>query len=248
MGIGDIALLVGAGLAAGIVNTLAGGGSLLTVPLLVLLGLPGTVANGTNRVGILVQSLVAVRRFGSLGIFAWRNAVPVLVPVAAGSLLGALAISQVADTTFERLFGFVMLLLLVPTVRGMAGTRRPAQPVAPWSPLARTGVYFAIGLYGGALQAGTGIPLLFAISRSGFGLVEANAIKLAVMVALTAAAVPVFLWQDQIAWLPAIVLATGFSLGGALGAQVAVAGGDRVIRPVLAVAILALAGHMFGFY
>jgi uncharacterized membrane protein YfcA len=246
--IAHIALLVAAGLAAGVVNTLAGGGSLLTVPLLVLLGLPGTIANGTNRVGILLQSLVAVRRFGSLGVGAWRHALPVLLPVVAGSLLGATAISRVADATFERLFGFVMLLLLVPTLRGLPAAGAARRAARPWSPATRTAVYFAIGLYGGALQAGTGIPLLFAISRSGYDLVEANAIKLAVMAVLTCAAVPVFAWQGQIAWLPAAVLAAGFSLGGAVGAQIAVRGGERVIRPVLAAAIVALAGEMLGLY
>jgi uncharacterized membrane protein YfcA len=91
--------------AAGVVNTLAGGGSLLTVPLLVLLGFPGGIANGTNRVGILLQSSVAAWRFRALGVGGWRESAPVLLPVAAGSLIGAWGIAQIPDALFERIFG-----------------------------------------------------------------------------------------------------------------------------------------------
>ena len=104
-----IALLFGGGVVAGIVNTLAGGGSMLTVPLLVMLGLPGTLANGTNRVGVLVQSLAATWRFRRDGVDVLASALPVLLPVGVGALVGALAVTQLADDVFERAFGLVML-------------------------------------------------------------------------------------------------------------------------------------------
>jgi uncharacterized membrane protein YfcA len=238
-------LLVAAGLVAGVVNTLAGGGSLLTVPLLVLIGLPGGVANGTNRIGILIQSAVAAWRFRADGVSGTEGALPVLLPLASGSLLGAIAISRVADATFERLFGGVMLALLVPTLR-----RRPAQPRAerPWPRAATLALYFGVGLYGGAFQAGIGVLLLFALSHAGFDLVRANAIKMVVVAVLTAVAVPVFVAQGQVAWLPAGLVALGFALGGAAGARLAVRGGERLIRPVLAAAVLALAARMLGLY
>ena len=241
----EVILLVGAGLLAGVVNTLAGGGSLLTVPLLVLIGLPGGVANGTNRIGILIQSAVAAWRFRADGVSGFAGALPVLVPVASGSLLGALAISRVADATFERLFGMAMLVLLVPTLR-----RRPERRDAgrPWPRALTFGLYFAVGLYGGAFQAGIGVLLLFALSHAGFDLVRANAIKMVVVAALTAVAVPVFVMQGQVAWLPAALVALGFAVGGGVGARVAVRGGEGVIRPVLMLAVLALAGRMLGLY
>jgi uncharacterized membrane protein YfcA len=236
-------LLVAAGLAAGVVNTLAGGGSLLTVPALVLLGLPGTLANGTNRVGILIQSLVALGRFRAEGVSGFRDAVPVLLPVAAGSLLGAVLISRVEDATFERLFGVLMLVLLVPTLR-----RRGAGAARSWPRGLSSAAYLAVGLYGGAFQAGIGIVLVFALSHAGHDLVRANALKLAVVAALTAVALPVFVWQGQVAWGPALLLAVGFAGGGELGARLAVRGGERLIRPVLAIAVLVLAGRMLGLY
>jgi len=241
----SIAVLAAGGLAAGVVNTLAGGGSMLTVPLLVMLGLPGGLANGTNRVGILVQSLSASWSFRRDGIDVLRRTLPVLVPVALGSVVGALAISRIADETFERTFGLVMLAVLVPTLR----TPKPAAHtggLAAWPPALRVAVFFAIGIYGGSFQAGVGIALLLALGRAGYDLVTANAIKVMVVAALTAVALPVFAIQQQIAWFPALVLAVGFAAGGTLGARLATRGGDRLIRPVLLVAVVALAARMLG--
>jgi hypothetical protein len=218
------------------------------VPLLVLLGLPGGIANGTNRIGVLLQSGVAAWRFRALGVGGLREAVPVLLPVAAGSLLGAWGISQVSDAWFERAFGVVMLLLLVPLLREATMARRvraltPSRLGPRWAL-----VFFAIGLYGGAFQAGVGIPLLFALSHAGFDLVRGNAVKVIVNAVLTATAVPVFILAGQVAWGPAAIVALGYSAGAVLGARLAVRGGERLIRPVLAFAVIALAGKMLGLY
>jgi uncharacterized membrane protein YfcA len=241
------ALLVAGGLLTGIFNTLAGGGSLVSVPLLVLIGLPGTVANGTNRVGIFAQSIVAAWRFRAEGVSGFRRALPVLVPIALGSLIGAFVISRVADETFEMLFGVLMVLLLVPILLGAPAATGEARG---WlsSPRVSFLVFLAIGLYGGAFQAGVGIALVIALSYAGYDLVRANSIKVVVNAALTAVALPVFIAQRQVVWIPALLLAAGYSLGGALGARIAVRGGERVIRPVLAVAVIALAGRMLGLY
>ena len=238
----EIALLLAAGGVAGVINTLAGGGSLLTVPLLVLMGLPGTVANGTNRVGILLQSLVGLWRFRAEGVSELRQAVPVLLPVMVGSLVGAGVISRVADATFERLFGALMLVVLIPTLR-----RSPAPGPEPrrWSRPVTALLFFGVGLYGGAFQAGVGIPLVFALTHAGYDLVRANAIKLVIVAALTLVALPVFMIEGQISWAPGLVLGLGFAVGGGLGAHATVRGGERLIRPVLAVAVVALAARLF---
>jgi uncharacterized membrane protein YfcA len=245
----EMAILGLGGIAAGVINTLAGGGSMLTVPLLVMLGLPGTLANGTNRVGILVQNLSATWGFRREGVDALRRSLPVLLPVGIGSVLGALAVSRIADETFERAFGLVMLAVLAPTLRAPRPT--PAGTTAgveAWPAAVRTLVFFAIGVYGGSFQAGVGIALLLALGRAGYDLVFANAIKVVVVAALTVVALPVFVLEGQIAWLPGAVLAAGFAVGGTLGARLATRGGDRLIRPVLAVAVVALALRMLGIF
>lgn len=244
MTLGDAAMLVGGGLAAGIVNTLAGGGSLLTVPLLVLAGLPGILANGTNRIGVAVQTAASAWRFRQLGVSGIEGALPLLVPVAIGSAVGAATIARIEDALFEKLFGLIMLVVLVPTLR----PPRPRAQAAGWPRWAGHAVFFAIGLYGGSFQAGVGLLVVTALSHAGYDLIRANSIKVVVNLALTLFAIPPFLLAGQIAWLPALALAAGFWAGGELGARIAVHGGDRLIRPVMALAVVALAGRMLGLY
>lgn len=248
----ELAMLTAGGFAAGVINTLAGGGSLITVGLLVFLGVPGTIANGTNRIGVLVQNVTSAWRFRAEGVSGFRSSLPVLLPTLVGSLLGAYGISLVTPELFERLFGLVMLGLLVPMMRPSLapGPEEPAAQAerASWPPWLRVVVFFAIGLYGGALQAGVGIFLIFAVSRAGYDLVRANSIKAVVIAALTAVAVPVFIASDQVMWPAAIALVVGFGLGGALGVRLAVVAGEKLIRPVLGASVMALAGRMLGLF
>jgi uncharacterized membrane protein YfcA len=238
-------ILIGGGLAAGVVNTLAGGGSLISVPLLVLVGLPGTVANGTNRIGVFLQNLIAAWSFRARGVSGLEGASKVVLPVCIGSLIGAYTVANLSDAVFQRIFGLVMLIDLIPMLRR---PKAGSETLRPWSRWAGFAVFAAIGLYGGAIQAGVGLLMVGALNHTGYDLVRANSVKVATNVVLTAAAIPIFVWKGQVAWLPAAVLAIGFAAGGALGASLAVRGGERVIRPVMVLAILVLAGRMLGIY
>ena len=246
----EIAALLVGGLVAGVINTLAGGGSMITVPILVLMGLPGPVANATNRVGVLVQNLTSAVAFQAQGVRSVRRSLPILIPAALGAMIGAVVASRMSAELFERVFGVLMLLVLIPMLRpsknGRSGNadEEPAERPAWLEAL----VYFGIGIYGGAFQIGVGILLIAALSFAGMSLVRANSIKVLVVLCFTAFALPVFIAADLIVWPTALVLATGFAAGGALGARLAVRGGDRLIRPILAVAVVALAGRMLGFY
>jgi len=242
----EISLLIAVGLVAGVVNTLAGGGSLLTVPLLVIFGLPGTIANGTNRVGILVQCAVACWRFDAEGISEFKSALPLVPPIVIGSIAGAALATRIPDRIFEQIFAGIMLILLIPILRGTH--LPPASGVQRWSPLTRNLVLFAIGVYGGAVQAGVGLLLLFALNRAGFDLVRANSVKIVIVTALAIVSVPVFVVEQQVAWLPAALVSIGFTGGAAVGTRIAVVGGETAIRRALAVAVFALAGHLFGLY
>jgi uncharacterized membrane protein YfcA len=230
-----------------VINTLAGGGSLITVGLLVFLGLPGTLANGTNRIGVLVQNITSAWRFRAEGVSGFRDAGRTLVPLLVGSLIGAYGISRVTPELFERLFGLVMLALLFPMLRP-SKPPTSADPRPPWSPALRAAVFFAIGLYGGAIQAGIGIFVVFALSRAGYDLVRANSIKVVLIAALTIVAVPVFILSGQVVWPAAAALVVGFAAGGTVGVRLAVLGGERLIRPVLAVAVVALGVRMLGLF
>lgn len=243
----EAVLLAVGGVAAGVINTNAGGGSLITVPLLDLAGVPGTVANGTNRVGVLVQNLSATAEFRRLHMSGIRASLPVLIPNMVGALVGALVISNVTDEAFERAFGLLMIPILFLSLR-QATRSRPDEHAAVWPWWWSAPLYFGVGVYGGAFQAGVGLLLLLALSRAGWDLVMANSIKVVVILVQTVIVLPVFIVQGQVDWGPALVLAAGFGLGGLAGARVAVIGGERVIRPILVVAVVVLSGRMLGLY
>lgn len=242
-------LLVAGGFVAGTINTLAGGASSLTVPLLVVLGLPGNVANGTNRIGIFVQSLWSALRFRAAGFSGFQDSLPILLPTCAGAVVGAWAISLVADRTFERLFALVMVALLVPMVTGKGINPPPIRTERrALRPLVGFAAFFLIGAFGGAFQAGVGLLLLAVLHYMGHDLIRANSIKVVVNTVLTAVVLPIFVLRGQVAWLPALYLTVGFVAGASLGVHLAVHRGEGVIRPAVAVAILLLAGKMLGLY
>ncbi|MBT3248050.1 MAG: TSUP family transporter [Actinobacteria bacterium] len=242
MSVTNVLLLLGGGLFAGVINTMAGGGSMLTVPLLVMAGVPGNIANGSNRVGILASTAAAATAFRRLGVEGLSRVTPVLLPVVAGALLGSFSVSLLSDEIFEKIFGILMVPLL------LLALRPPKVALGAWSLPATVLVFFGIGLYGGAFQVGIGLLLVLALSRSGMELVLANNVKVLVAMAINVTALPVFILNGKIAWGPALVLAAGFAVGGALGARFTVTGGEKVIRPVLALAVLALSGRLLGLY
>lgn len=240
----EAVLLVVGGVAAGVINAVAGGGSTLTVPLLVLAGVPGNSANGSNRVGILTSNAAAATAFRKLGVRGLSKSAPVLAPIIAGSLIGAFLITRLTDDSFERVFGLVMLPVIFLSIR-KPKVRLDAKP---W-PLALTvAVFFAVGLYGGAVQAGVGLVMLAALTRAGYDLVTANNVKVVANLTLTAVVLPIFIVQGKIEWVPALILAAGLTAGGWIGAHAAVKGGERFIRAGMIVSALLLSGSLLGFY
>ncbi|MEL6891201.1 MAG: sulfite exporter TauE/SafE family protein [Actinomycetota bacterium] len=241
----DIAILLGGGLLAGVINAMAGGGSLLTVPLLSLVGVTGLDANGTNRVAVLIQTVTSGFGYHQGGVRPYRETSRLLPAALAGGLCGALVVSSIDDELFERVFGVLMIPLLA------LALWKPKTSVADvgWPWWLSASVFFGVGFYAGAIQAGVGLLLLLTLSRSGFDLVRGNAIKTLLVIAITAVvALPVFIAKGQVEWLPALVLSVGSGLGGYVGARVATSGGERVIKPVLVVAVIGLAGRMVGLY
>ncbi len=267
MNLGPDLLLAAACVVAGIINAMAGGGSLITVPLLTFFAdLGGLVANGTNRIGVLTQNLSSAFSYRRSGVSGVRKAVSVLVPVFAGSLVGALVVANISETAYEIAFGALMVPLLVlsfwrPRKKSATATEpagaspqstppltQPPSAAIAWPRYVTIPVFVAIGMYGGAFQAGVGLVIVLALSRAGLDLVNANAVKVVVIAMLTAVAIPVFIFSDQVHWGYAVIVSVGFAVGGWIGAHFAVRGGERLIRPVMLVAVVALAGRMVGLY
>lgn len=240
----EAVLLVVGGVAAGTVNAVAGGGSMLTVPLLVLAGVPGNSANGSNRVGILTGNAASALQFRRLGVEGIKHAAVVLVPALAGSLVGSLGINRLTDETFETVFGLLMIPLILLTIN----KPKPRTDGQSWSRTTTMAVFFCVGIYGGAVQAGVGLVMLAALSRAGFDLVTANSIKVLINLAVTSVALPVFILQGQVEWVPAILLAAGLTIGGWIGAKLGVDKGEEWIRRVMVVAAIALALNLIGAF
>ncbi len=241
-----VVVLLGGGLVAGIINAMAGGGSLLTVPLLVFAGVPGNTANGSNRVGVLANAFSSASTFRRLGVAGLSGIGRILGPAVVGSLIGSIVVSQLADETFEQIFGFVMIPILILSLRKPDVAAMADRP--QWPTWVTTLVFFGIGLYGGAFQAGVGLVMIVALSRAGVDLVIANNIKAIVTFVFTLFALPVFIINGDVDWAPALVLATGLATGGSIGARITVAGGEKVIRPVLVGAVIVFAGRLVGLY
>jgi uncharacterized membrane protein YfcA len=237
-------LLVVGGLFAGVINSVAGGGSILTVPLLVLAGVPGNDANGSNRIGILTSSAAAATAFRRLGVRGLSEAKLILGPVIVGSLAGSYGITRLTDDSFERVFGILMLPIIFLSIR----KPKPKLDAEPWSPLLTGAVFFGVGMYGGAVQAGVGLIMLAALTRAGFDLVTANNVKVVVNLVVTSVALPVFIVQGNVRWLQGLILAAGLTAGAWIGAHAAVRGGERFIRAVMVVAALLLAAELLGVY
>lgn len=225
-----LAILAVAGVVAGVINALAGGGSFLILPLLIGLGLPPTVANGTSRVGVVVQCLSSSWTFHSEGVREYGITLRLALPVTLGALGGALLASHFDDVLFRPLIGVVLvgwgIVLALRPGRFLEPPPEPSQPT--WrSDLGA----LLIGLYGGFLQAGVGFPLLaLLIPALGYHAVVANAIKARLVLIYSLLALPIFAFADQIVWREGLVLGAGTMLGGWLGARLQLKAGAGIVR------------------
>lgn len=234
----ELLLLVIAGCVAGVVNTLAGGGSFLTVAALIFTGLPADVANGTNRLGVLLQSGISADQFRRADHLqsgaVWR-----LVPATcAGAVLGSWLSVDLDPAVLSRIIGIAMLAMLPVIVlqprRWLEARLEAPQPGAR----AMIGLFF-VGLYGGFLQAGVGIFLLSAlVLLVGQDLVRANASKVMLVFIFTVPALAVFILSGAVNWEAGIAVAAGAGVGGWLGSRLALRGGARLVRWALAVILL----------
>jgi uncharacterized membrane protein YfcA len=238
----QLAVLGAAGLVGGFVNTLAGGGSLVTLPALLLLGLPADIANATNRVGVVAQSLVAARGLGRDQRLAAKSTAWVLAPALAGSLVGAGLAARVPAEVLRPIL-LATLVLIAGTLAWRPDALLARPDAAPLDPRVRPhGVpgLFLIGLYGGFVQVGVGIfLLLFLGSVLRYDLVLGNALKSLLVAALTLAALAVFVVERQVWWLPGLLMAAAMMLGARLGVHVALTRGQDAIRKVLFIAVVA---------
>lgn len=242
--------VIAAGAAAGFINTLAGSGSLITLPLLIFLGLPANVANGTNRVGVLLQNMVAVNSFRQQKILNLRSGFWLSVPAVVGSLVGAQVAVNLDEQMMRRAIGALMVaMLVVILVRPRRWLEGQQGEINERPSLLQLVIFFAVGLYGGFIQAGVGIFLLAALVLNvGYDLVRANAVKVLIILWFTIFALGVFIFNDQVRWDFGILLAIGNAIGGWLAARMAVERGAVFVRWLLIIVVAVSALELLGVF
>ena len=238
-----VLLLFGTGIAAGFLNTVAFGGSLIALPVLIFLGLPTAVANGTNRVAIFFQNFSAIMGFRRKGVSDFGYSILLAAPAVIGAVIGALIAVDIKDAVFNLILAVVMITMLVLTL--INPTERLKDRIESRdtrSKIIAMVVFFFIGIYGGFIQAGVGLLVITALRLlSGIDLVRTNAIKVFVIFFYTVVALGIFIIKDKVNWYLGPTLAIGNACGAWLGSHWAVEKGDKWIKVVLIVAVLAFA-------
>lgn len=239
------------GFAAGFINTLAGSGSIITLPILIFLGLPANVANGTNRVGALLQTLVSVTTFIKRGNYNLKGSLWLILPAILGSLGGAFIAVDLDEKTMTYTIGVVMVLLLIPV---MSNREKWLRDASIDKKTINKGlvvfVFSVIGAYGGFVQTGVGIFLLSAmVLFANYSIVHANVIKNLIVLCYTIPTFFIYWGHGLINWEFGLLVASGQMLGSWIAARFAMehSGSNTWIRRLLVAMIVVSAVELLGF-
>ncbi|NQV30647.1 MAG: sulfite exporter TauE/SafE family protein [Candidatus Marinimicrobia bacterium] len=234
-------LIIGAG--AGFINVLAGGGSFLTLPLLIFLGLPPNLANGTNRLAILMQNTFAVGNFVKQKVYPGQFALKAALFAVPGGIIGAWLATLVSNAQFKFSLAIVMIIMSLFTL--FTANKQKGDPIDPEAYIGKwlgPGIaYFFVGIYGGYIQAGVGFLVLSVLLWQNINLVHGNAVKLTIIFFFTAMALPIFAWNGQVNWSMGVILGVGSMFGAWLGTHVAIKKGHKFIKHVVTIAVIIFA-------
>jgi len=244
----EIAALIGAGLLVGFINTLAGGGSIISLSLLMFMGLPANVANGTNRIAILLQTLTATRNFKKAGLITSKKGILLSIPAVIGSIVGSFIAIEINEAIFEKAMVIIMVFMLVfifykPSL-WLKGKQELQQQKSGWLQYI---IFFFIGIYGGFIHAGIGYLLLISlVVGAGFDLLHANALKVLIVLIYVPFTLAIFIYSGQINYLYGFVLAIGNISGAIIASKFAIEKGANFVRWVILVVVVFTALHVFG--
>ncbi len=238
------------GFFAGFINVFAGGGSLLTLPLLIFMGLPANVANGTNRIALILQNVVATGSFRQQKVLDYKQGIFLVIPACVGSVIGALVAvnlnEQIMETTIGILLVVMFLFILFKPEKWLI---KPEEQKIVKPTLIQIIIFFVIGLYGGFIQAGIGFFLVAALVMIvGVDLVKANALKLFIVLIYNILAFVVFVLNDQVNYKIGLTLAIGNMLGAFVATRIAVKKGPQLVRYILLIALVISAAKLLGLF
>lgn len=243
-----IALIIG-GILVGFINTLAGGGSIISLSILMyVMGLPANIANGTNRIAIALQTLTASSNFKRQNMLDWRKGLKLGIPCILGSIIGAWIAVDINEQVFEKAMAIIMILMLgfifyKPQLWLKGRTELMKNKLSPFMML----LFFLIGIYGGFIHVGIGYILLIGIVLgAGYDLVKANAIKVFIVMLYIPFSLVVFIYNDQVNYGYGLVLASGNVIGAFIASKLAIEKGANFVRWVIFFVVLLTASNIFG--
>lgn len=236
-------LLVLVGFIVGFINTVAGGGSLLSLPILIFLGLPSTLANGTNRVAVIFQTAMATVGFKSKGVSTFPFNLYLGCSAFLGSIIGANLAVDISGALFNRILAIVMIcVVLIIALGPKMGVKKVQERLTGKYLWLGILAFFFFGVYGGFINVGIGfIIMLFLHYINRMSLVRSNATKVAVVFLYMVSALVVFAWNDQVDWKIGLILAIGNGSGAWVASRVSVNMGDGFVKKFLIIMVLILA-------
>jgi len=243
-------MLILTGFSVGIINTLAGSGSVIAFSILMALGIPAPMANGTIRIGVVMQTATASFRFFRNSKLDLKKGLILGIPIVIGSISGALIAVNMPHDLFEKIIGGVLLLLLVfiifdPKRWIQEQQEKTKKKVSALQFL----IFLFVGMYGGFVHIGVGIFLLSAlVLQAGYDLVKANALKVFLVLLYSPFALGIYILDGQVEWVLGLVAAIGNFAGGWVGSQLAIKKGSKFVRGLLILVILVFSGHLLGIW
>ncbi|MCY4224049.1 MAG: sulfite exporter TauE/SafE family protein [Bacteroidetes bacterium] len=237
-------LLFLAGVIAGVVNVMAGGGSSITLPLLILLGLDAGVANGTNRVAILVQNISAVLTFSHEKKTRLRTSFTLALWTIPGAITGALVATRIDDAVFEKILGGLLILIVLSMlIPRDSNPEEQGERQSLWTGPS----LLAIGFYGGFIQVGVGFLLMAVLVHlMRLDLLTTTVHKITIVLIYMIPALFLYAVMGKIDWALGFVLATGNAIGAYIAAKMAIQRGEKIIKIVLMIAVLMMALRILG--
>ncbi len=241
-------IIIVAGVLVGFINTLAGGGSVISLSLLLILGLPATIANGTNRVSVFFQTSSSVITFWRKKKFTTPKIWWLILPSTIGSVAGAWLATGIKSEALEIamviIMAFMLIFIFIKPERWMKENTAFLEKKIKWWQIL---LFFAVGLYAGFLQVGVGYFLLMALVMGvGFELVKANAVKNLIVLFSATVSLVIFILSDQVYYLYGILLSIGSILGAYIASMMAVKKGGKFVRWVIVGSVVLVALKITG--
>lgn len=243
----DLILLFFVGIGVSCINVVAGGGSLISLPVLIFLGVPPVIANASNRLGIVMQNVFAVYGFHQKGVSLFKFSTPLALSGLVGAVLGARIAINIPEQVFKTILAGVMILIsLIMLLDPIRKSNIFNQRIEGRYWFLSTVIYFFIGIYAGFIQAGVGLlSIATNVLVNRLDLVRSNCVKVTVALVYATASVLVFAYFDLIWWSYGLSLGCGTAMGGWFMSRFSISKGHEWVKKCILFAIFLMAIRLF---